>query len=153
MNETGVRGRLHIGSATLDTDLKLIQDHVSAVSEPRPTQTIKTGEVRFWQVEFAATTAQWRALAPMLRQRGIRATLYEEAHLANFVEKWEEARIRRQDRFNFAVLVGTVIILAGLAGFWFLRATWFFLLIAGLGVVVMAIAATRLLMEEEKAGE
>ena len=155
MDDTKVQGQLRISSTTLDADLAFIRGSLKALSEPKPIRTAGTGEIRFWQVEFATTRAQWRVVAPELDERGILATIYEEAHLADLARREEEARlakISRHSRSNLLTLLGAAILFIGWVSFAFLHSECASFAIVALGILLVATAFTARSMRDERDG-
>lgn len=156
MTESAVRGNFYLRSATLDSDVEFLRARVAALDEPKAVKTLDAGEIRFWQVGFAASSTQWHALAPMLEGRAIKATVLEEAHLAPIARIQEErklATISRHSRLGFLHVLGVLILFVGVASFSFLRDSRASCAILALGLVTLAVAATWRSMSDEKAGE
>ncbi len=143
MDDARLRGQLRINSSSLDSDLHFIRNRFADLSEPKPVKTYGTGEIRFWQVDFAATRAQWRAASQELETRGILATLYEEPHQAGLERLREETRlssITHHGRSDLLVLIGALIVFASVLAFALTDSYLVWVGIAVLGLFVIAIA-------------
>jgi hypothetical protein len=122
LSDYPVQGKLRIRQDTFARDAEYIRAHAGYLSEPVLRSMPGYDFLKFWYADFAATQAQWAALAPEMDKRNILVTLYEAPVL--FMEELEEEKeLKTQAPRNrlawvyngaaIALLVTGVLLLAG----------------------------------------
>ncbi len=77
MPDYPVQGRLRIRQENFERDLPFIKERVGEVQNPKLKPIPGFEFLKFWYIDFAATSEQWQALAPELDRRNIGVTMFE----------------------------------------------------------------------------
>ncbi len=101
MSDYAVQGKLRIRPDNFERDLQFIRERVGDVSNARLASFPGYDFIKFWLVDFAATSQQWAALEPELAKRNIFATMYESPALMDSVEGKPAPRPTRKSRYRW----------------------------------------------------
>lgn len=116
-----VRGKLRFHQDNFESDYQFVRERVSEISNPEIREAPGQERVKFWWVDFAATTEQWITLEPLIDKRGIYSSINEDFYIhlqADIAEEQYQTNLQRRTGKQVLFLTAGIITLAVSAFLW-----------------------------------